>query len=163
LDFRTFRIVGCATIAGKTVEREAIPREQYLPRAIDPGMFTDDSYRQPYRPCLLNPLAVTELAESFTLRADPVTASLAPGKPLSITLRAARKPDTDGEIKLSVRGLPEGFKADLKPIAAKTSEVAVTLTAPEKAAPQTLRLIFVGALDKQTQVCPMLTVNSAAN
>jgi hypothetical protein len=159
LNLCALRLIGTASVGGKTLTRTVVAREQYLPRAIDPGMFTDDNYRQPYRDCLLCPLIVTELAESFTLRADPTTLTLAPGHSAVVTLHARRKPGTEGEIKLTVQGLPKGFQADLKSIAAKSSETAITLTAPQKAAPQTLRLVFVGTLDKQTQVCPLLPVN----
>jgi len=145
---------GVASLANQTAIRMAVPRHPYLPRAIDPGMFTDDSYRQPYRAWEILPLGVIERAEPFALEAVPNAVTLAPGRRVEIVVRALRRPGADGEIKLELRGLPDRVSAAVLPIGAGQAETRVTLTAAPDAPASLRNLIVQGRLDKAVQPAP---------
>jgi hypothetical protein len=154
------RLRGAALQDGQTIAREAVPREPYMPRSIDPGMFTDDSYRRPYREWEFFPLGVVERAGPFSLTTDLHTVTLAPGQKAEIVVRAARRMGANGEIKLELRGVPDKVKPMVPPIAAGQTEARITLTAAPDAPAALRNLILQGRLDNALQTAPaiMLTV-----
>jgi hypothetical protein len=152
------RLRGTATIAGRTIAHNVVPREQYLPRAIDPGMFTDDSYRRPYHDCEILPLGVVPRAEPFALETTPETVTLAPGQHIEITVRAVRRPGADGEITLELGDLPGKVKAELKPIPAHQTESRILLTAAPDAPAAVRSLVVRGHLDKTVEPAPAVTL-----
>jgi hypothetical protein len=149
---------GETTLNGRTVSREAVPREQYMPRAIDPGMFTDDSYRRPYREWVMFPLGVVERAEPFALSTDLHAVTLAPGQKVEIVVRAARRAGANGEIKLELRGVPDKVKPTVPAIAASQTEARITLTAAPDAPAALRNLILQGRLDSALQPAPAITL-----
>lgn len=145
---------GVAALENQTAIREAVPRHPYLPRAIDPGTFTDDSYRPPYRAWDILPLGVIERAEPFALEAAPRAVTLAPGQTAGIVVRAVRRDGADGEIKLELRGLPDKVTATAPPIAAGQTETRVILTAAPDAPASLRNLILQGRWEKAVQPAP---------
>ncbi len=152
------QILGKATIAGHVVEHTVVGREQVMPRLIDPALFTDDSYRAPFRNCLLLPLAVVERPEPFALAASVTALALAPGAKAEIVVKVTRRPGANGEIKMEVRNLPDKVTASAPSIAANQTETHIVLTAAPDA-PLALRNVIVqGKLDNAVQPAPAIAV-----
>lgn len=152
------QIIGKATIAGHVVSHTVVGREQVMPRLIDPALFTDDSYRAPFRDCLLLPLAVVERPEPFALTASVSALALAPGAKTEIVVKAIRRAGANGEIKMEVRNLPDKVTASAPSIAANQMETHIILTAAPDA-PATLRNVIVqGRLDNAVQPTPAIAV-----
>jgi hypothetical protein len=152
---------GTATVDGTAVRREAPARSQYMPRSIDPGMFTEVPYVQPYREWALMPLGVTERAEPFSLTAEPGTVTLAAGGKVEILVKAERKTGTDGEIKLELRGLPDKVTASVPAIPKGQNEARITLTAGPDAPATVRNLVIQGRLDKAVQPAPAVRITVA--
>jgi hypothetical protein len=129
-----------------------------MPRSIDPGMFTDDSYRRPYRDWELFPLGVVERAEPFSLSTDLHAVTLAPGQKVEIVVRAARRAGANGEIKLELRGVPDKVKPTVPAIAANQTEARISLTAAPDAPAALRNLILQGKLDNAVQPAPAITL-----
>jgi hypothetical protein len=147
---------GSAAIGGKSVVHAVTPREPYLPRAIDPGMFTDDSYRNPYRDEDLLALGVIERSEPFALEMSSSTVALASGQKADITVRAVRQIGANAEIKIEVRGLPEKVTAVVAPIAANQTETHLVLTAGPDVKPTLRNLIVQGRQGNSIQPAPAI-------
>jgi len=150
---------GSAVIDGKTVVHDAMPRDQYMPRAIDPGMFTDDSYRKPYRAWQLLPLAVVTRAEPFALSSEPAEVALSPGGQAVVTVHVQRASGATAAVALEFRGLPAKVTAAPAAIPSGASEVRVTLSAAADAPATVRNLIIQGRLDKAVQVAPAVSVS----
>ncbi len=69
----------------------------------------------------------------FTLRITPDNPRLAQGDTAAITVGAVRRDEFNGEIKLSVEGLPPGFATSDAVIPAGQNEGRLTITAPPDA------------------------------
>ena len=140
------------------VSRSAVCREQIMPRAIDPALFQDDSYRSPFRDCLLLPLAVVERTEPFALSASASTLLLAPGAKAEIVVKASRRTGANGEIKIELRNLPDKVTAVVPAIAANQMEAHILLTAAPDAPAAIRNLIVQGRLDNAVQPAPAIAL-----
>ena len=145
-----------AQIGGKPVAHEVVARESYLPRSIDPGMFTDDSYRRPYYTWETAALGVVEGAPAFTLTATPDAVTLTPGQKAQITVRAVRSKEAQGEIALEMHGLPDTVSVQAPPIAANKTETTITLTAGAKARATLRTIVIQGKLGNTVQPAPAI-------
>jgi hypothetical protein len=152
------RFYGTATLDGTTVRREAPARSQYTPRSIDPGMFTEVPYVQPYREWALMPLGITERAEPFSLSTEPGAVSVTAGSMVEVSVKVERKPGADGEIKLELRGLPEKVTASASAIVKGQNEARITLTAAADAPATVRNLIIQGRMDKAVQPAPAIRI-----
>jgi hypothetical protein len=123
-----FRVQGRATINGKSVVRYAsvrAPVTQSLAGLPVPPRQTFTAIG----------LAVLE-REPFALAAKFAEASVAPGKPATLTVTATRIPGFEAEIDVTIAGLPANVAPAAAPqkIPAKANEVKATI-APVAAAP----------------------------
>jgi hypothetical protein len=151
-------VTGTGLVEGQAATRHSVPRSQYLPRSIDPALFTDDSYRQPFREWTLLPLAVTDQPAAFTAEVVGESTRLVAGGSVEFVVRAARGPGMDKEIKLELRGLPEKVTAAAPPIPPGQTETRVKLTAAADA-PTALRNLIVQARhDQALAIAPALSV-----
>ena len=154
------QIVGKASIQGRIVSHPVVCREQVMPRAIDPALFQDDSYRSPFRDCLLLPLAVVERTEPFALSTSVSAITLAPGAKAEIVVKASRRAGANGEIKLELRNLPDKVTAAVPAIAANQTEAHIVLTAAPDAPAAIRNLIVQGRLDNAVQPAPAITLTA---
>jgi hypothetical protein len=78
-------------------------------------------------------LSIAPPQPDFTLRITPDNPRLGQGDTAAITVSAVRKDDFNGDIKLSVEGLPAGYEASEALIPAGQAEGRLTITAPPDA------------------------------
>ena len=78
-------------------------------------------------------LSITPPRPDFALRVLPDNPRISPGATVALTAVALRRDGFDGEIKLTLKDLPEGFVVRGAGIPAKESEVRFTITAPPAA------------------------------
>jgi hypothetical protein len=143
------RVVGTASIAGKSIEHTAAPLESYQPAG------TQERRQRPVR------FQVAGVVEPgpFTLTVEPGQVSLAPGATVTVTVKATRRPDVEaakGEIRLEVQNVPQGVDVKAPAIAADKAESMIELKAPEKLDPQTVNLIVRGRLKESAPVAPAI-------
>ena len=158
LGVKEVRIVGEALLAGKPAYRIAVPRDDYMHRHANPALFGDEPYVKPYRPSELLLLGVTSRAEPFSIAVESPGLTMAPGQKAEVTVRAARNPGADGEIKLEYRGLPAKVTAAPASLPAGKSEVRVTLTAAADAPLSSSNLVVVGKIGAAAQPAPAIEV-----
>jgi hypothetical protein len=151
-----FHILGEATVNGQKLTHKAIPRYQYLPRSIDPGMFTDDSYRKPYQEAMLLPIGVIPSAQPFTISLSQETLTLAPGQKVEVIVKVARKPGAEKDITLEVRNLPAKVTVAAPPIPASATEGRVTFTAAADATAAIRNVIVQGKQAAVVAIAPAI-------
>ncbi|MGH7127209.1 MAG: PPC domain-containing protein [Planctomycetaceae bacterium] len=138
-------IVGKAEIDGQTLEAGG---------TVSAEAFKEPLHDMPFPPRTLTGAVAVALAPApaFTLRAEPQSVTIGPGKPATIKLIAQRQPGFDQEIQLKTNpeknGLPKNISAALKPIPAGQSEIEIVFTATDKAAAGELTAVIVGTLKK---------------
>lgn len=81
-------------------------------------------------------LRISAPRPDFALRVVPSSIALRPGVSVPLTVHALRRDGFDGQIRLALRGAPEGVT--LKGPALKDDSVKLTLTAPAKLRAQTV-------------------------
>lgn len=89
-------------------------------------------------------LSIAPPRPDFALRVMPDTARIGPGDTSVITVTALRKDGFQGEINLSVEGLPPGFAASGAVLPAGQNEARLTITAPRDAAMSLFAPVIVG-------------------
>jgi hypothetical protein len=151
-----FHIRGEATVNGQKLTHEAIPRYQYLPRSIDPGMFTDDSYRKPYQEAMLLPIGVIPSAQPFSISLSQETLTLAPGQKVEVIVKVARKPGAEKDITLEVRNLPAKVTVAAPPIPASATEGRVIFTAAADATAAIRNIIIQGKQAAVVAIAPAI-------
>jgi hypothetical protein len=83
----------------------------------------------------------------FALRITPDNPRLGQGDTAAIAVNAVRRDDFAGEIRLSVEGLPDGFRTSESIIPAGQNEGRLTITSPPGATPGVLSPTVVGTAD----------------
>jgi hypothetical protein len=89
-------------------------------------------------------LRISEPQPDFELRVVPSSVSARVGTTVPITVYALRKDGFAGEIALSLRGAPKGFKLGGAKVPAKEDRVKLTLTVPPTPMGQPVNLQFEG-------------------
>ncbi|MBC8379758.1 MAG: pre-peptidase C-terminal domain-containing protein [Planctomycetes bacterium] len=98
------------------------------------------------------PLHLTTKTPDFALRITPSSLSLLPGEVVPITVYVLRKDGFDGEINVSLKGAPSGFKLDGSRIPGGCEHIRMTLRAPKKAPdkPVALKLQGIARVGEKT-------------
>ncbi len=154
-------IVGRARIGGKLIEHEARPREKYEHRSIDLDLAKEYSYTRPYHEWDLMMLAFTEKSSPVALSVSNDEITLKPGGKIELIAKTVRRMGSDGEIKLSARGLPDKVTAAFTHIAAKQNDGKITLAAAADAHAGTFDLVIEGALGNDREPAPAIRLTIA--
>jgi len=137
-----FRVIGVATMDGKTVRRVAQGLEEIV-----------QGNQKSTRPVNLWTAAVTEAPE-LIVTATPDKLTLPKGGSVDITVKVERKEGYKGKIPLTVIGLPNGVTATATDLADDKSEGKITLKTDNKASTGESDVVVVAkvVIDNQRQV-----------
>jgi len=144
------RVVGTATIDGKSVEHAVQPVEVYLP----PLAAAEQTQR---RPTLLLPATVMP-QQAYALDIEPRAISVKKGMPVPIKIKVTRQMAATQAITITAAGQPANVAPALQNVAEKANEATVTLNVAANAPVGTYNVIISGNLANNIQAAPAFTL-----
>lgn len=151
IGFAAWRLIGEATIDGRTVTRIATPGNNVQKPLSDANQVV-------FRPAELALAAVAE-RQGFALTLPVSEVTLQPGQSVTLKVQAIRNMGFNAGINLAINGLPNGVTAQLKNIAQDQNEVEITITAANNApAVDFQNAVLTGTANNITQAAPAITV-----
>jgi hypothetical protein len=142
------KVIGSATIDGKTVERVAQPAEPYRP-----PLAQDDQIRQ--RPTVFH-VATVAPPLGYTLNIEPREVTVKRGTSVQIKVTATRQMGQNGQINIQVAGQPPNVNPALQNIAQNANEATITLNVAANAPTVTQNVIITGNMNNNIQAAPAL-------
>jgi len=104
-------------------------------------------------------LRISPPRPDFELRLVPSSLAARPGSSIPVTVYALRRDGFDGEIKLSLKNAPEGFKLSGGTISSQSDQAKFTLSVPyvpSKGEPRQLQLEGTATIQGQTVTRPVV-------
>jgi len=92
-------------------------------------------------------LRISPLQPDFVLLASPSSLNIPPGSTVAVTVEAIRKDGFKGEIELSLKDAPAGFKLGGAKILAGCDRLRFTITSPQKSSQHPVNLQLEGSSD----------------
>jgi hypothetical protein len=156
----SLQVKGVAQINNSTVEREAKQVESYVPRFIDPALFTDDGPPKIQRTWDVLPLIMSASPDPVRLKVSVNDAKLAPGGKIEITVSAVRT-GYDDKIDIDLSGLPAKVSPGKVTIPKGQSELKITLAAAGDAPNATHSVVLRTSSGGMEAATPAISVTVA--
>lgn len=148
--FNQIRVVGTATIDGKSVEHVAQPVEVFQPPLAQQG-------QNQQRPTQILPATIMP-QQAYVLDIEPRAATVKKGSPVQIKIKVTRQMAATQAITIAVAGQPANVNPALQNVAEKATETTITLNVAGNAPVGTHNVIVTGNLANNVQTAPAFTL-----